>query len=75
MEAAARRGLAVDALICSGVSPEPEVVERENLRFFRERYAKVPLIVLPRAAEDDLVRPERLAVRIEGAPPAWLGGG
>ena len=75
MEAAARRGLAVDALICSGVSPEPEVVERENLRFFRERYAEVPLIVLPRAAEDDLVRPERLAVRIEGEPPAWLGGG
>ena len=42
MEAASRRGLAVDALICSGVSPEPEVVEQENLRFFRERYAAGP---------------------------------
>ncbi len=74
MEAAARRGLAVDALICSGVSPEPVVVEEENLRFFRERYAEVPLIVLPRAAEADLRRPERLAVRVEGEPPGWLGG-
>ena len=74
LEAAARRGLAVDALICSGVSPEPEVVEQENLRFFRERYAEVPLIVVPRVAEADLRRPERLAVRVEGEPPGWLGG-
>ena len=75
LEAAARRGLAVDALVCSGVSPEPAVVEEENLRFFRERYAETPLIVVPRATEAELRRPERLAVRVEGEPPGWLGGG
>ncbi len=73
LEAAGRRGLAVDALVCSGVLPEPEVVEQENLRFFRERYAEIPLIVAPQAAEADLRRPERLAVRVEGEPPGWLG--
>ena len=73
LAAAARRGLAVDALICSGVSPEPEVVEQENLRYFRERYAEIPLIVVPRAAEAELRRPERLTVRVEGEPPGWLG--
>ncbi len=75
LEAAERRGLAVDALVCSGVSPEPVVVEEENLRFFRERYAEIPLIVIPRAAEAELRRPETLAVRVEGEPPGWLGGG
>ncbi len=75
LEAAARRGLAVDALVCSGVSPEPAVVEEENLRFFRERYAEVPLILVPHAPEADLRRPESLAVRVEGSPPRWLGGG
>ncbi len=74
LEAAARRGLAVDALVCSGVSPEPKVVEQENLRFFRERYAEIPLVVAPRAAEAELRRPERLAVRVEGELPRWLGG-
>ena len=75
LEAAARRGLAVNALVCSGMSPEPEVVEMENLRFFRERYAEVPLIAIQRAAEAELRRPERLSVRVEGEPPGWLGGG
>lgn len=75
LEAASRRGLTVDALVCSGVSPEPAVVEEENLRYFRERYAEIPLIVAPRALEAELKRPERLAVRVEGEPPRWLGGG
>ena len=51
------------------------MVEEENLRFFRERYAETPLIVVPQAPEADLLRPERLAVRVEGEPPGWLGGG
>ena len=74
LEAAGRRGLAVDALVCSGVSPEPAVVELENLRYFRERYAEIPLITVPRAAEAELRRPERLDVRVEGEPPGWVGG-
>ena len=75
LEAAARRGLGVDALVCSGVSAQQDVVESENLRFFRERYPGIPLIVLPRAPQADLARPQRLAGRIEGRPPAWLPGG
>ena len=53
MEAASRRGLAVDALICSGVAGAGGSRAREPAllpRAVRRR----SLIVLPRAAEDDL---------------------
>ena len=78
LEAAERRGLEVRLLICSGASPQPEVVERENLRFFaamrrvRPRRDSTALIVIQRALEADASRPERLTVRIDGPSPEWL---
>ena len=77
LEAAERRGLEVPLLICSGTSPEPDVVERENLRFFaamgppRSR-AAMALVVIERALGADAGRPELLAVRTEGPLPEWL---
>ena len=73
IEAAERRGLEVSALICSGASSDPDVVECENLRFLRERYEAIPLVVIDRAAEADVTSPERLVVRTEGPSPSWLG--
>ena len=78
LEAAERRGLEVRLLICSGTSPDPDVVERENLRFFaamrgvRPLRAPMALIVIERALEADASRPERLTVRIDGPSPEWL---
>lgn len=78
LEAAERRGLEVPLLICSGTSPETDVVEAENLRFFaalreaRQERAPMALMVIERALGGDASRPERLAVRIEGPPPEWL---
>ena len=78
LEAAERRGLEVPLLICSGTSREPEVVERENLRFFaamrkaRQPHAPMTLLVIEYAHEADTARPERLAVRIEGPFPGWM---
>ena len=78
LEAAEGRGLEVSLLICSGTSPEPDVVERENLRFFaamrgaRQPRDPMPLLAIERAPEADAARPERLAVRIEGALPEWM---
>ena len=78
LEAAERRGLEVSLLICSGTSPEPDVVERENLSFFaamrepRRHRAPMALLVIERALEADAARPERLAVRVEGPLPDWL---
>ena len=78
LEAAERRGLQVPLLICSGTSPDPDVVERENLRFFaalgeaRRPRAPLALLAIEGALEADASRPERLRVRIEGATPGWL---
>ena len=78
LEAAQRRSLEVPLLICSGTSPDPEVVERENLHLFaamreaRPARAPMALMVIERAPEGGATRPERLAVRIEGPPPEWL---
>ena len=80
LEAAERRGLEIPLLICSGASPDPDVVEGENLRFFAAlREARPPcspmaLLVIERAPEAGASRPERLAVRIEGPAPGWLSG-
>ena len=80
LEAAGRRGLGVPLLICCGTSPDPEVVERENLRVFaalreaRQPRSPMALLAIERAPEADASRPERLAVRIEGPSPEWLPG-
>ena len=77
LEAAERRGLEVPLLICSGTSPEPDAVERENLRFFAamappQSRAAMALVVIERALGADAGRPARLAVRTEGPLPEWL---
>ncbi len=58
VETAERRGLRIETLICSGLSPKRTVVEVENLRFLRERYPKLPLIVLHKAAPRQLAKLE-----------------
>jgi dethiobiotin synthetase len=65
VEAAERRGLSIEALVCSGLSPKRPVVEVENLRFLQERYPKLPLIALYKATPRELAR---LALR-----PRYLG--
>ena len=80
LEAAERRGLEVPLLICSGASPDPDVVEAENLRFLaalreaRQPGSPMALLVIERAPGAGASRPERLAVRIEGPAPGWLSG-
>ncbi len=57
LEAAERRGLAVEMLVVSAFPSDAGVVERENLRFFRERYPDLSLVVLsqgPLAPADPL---------------------
>ena len=78
LEAAARRGLEVPLLICSGASREPDAVERENLRLFAamreapQAGAPMALLVIERACEAEANKPERLAVRTEGPLPGWM---
>jgi len=74
VEAAERRGLSVELLICSGYPDVPSVVERENLRFLRRRYPQLPLLVLRRAALDGDEGLEALRPWLLGEPPALLRG-
>ena len=80
LEAAECRSLEVPLLICSGASPDPDVVESENLRFLaalreaRPPRAPMALLVIERASEADASRPERLSVRSDGPLPEWLSG-
>lgn len=46
IEAAQRRGLAIDMLVCSGFPDDAGVVEFENLRFLRSHFPTLPLVVL-----------------------------
>ena len=74
VEAAERRGLAVEMLVCSDFPDDPGVVELENLRFLRARYPSIPLLVLHHA---DLGRADALDAlrpRLLGDPPALLDG-
>ena len=66
LEAAARRGLAVEMLVVSDFPAQPGTVEQENLRFFRARYPDLPLITLAHAP---LTPPDPLA----GLAPRLLG--
>ncbi len=50
LEAAQRRGLPVEMLVVSGFPADAGVTERENLRWFRDRYPALPLVVLAEAA-------------------------
>ena len=75
LEAAERRGLPVEMLVISGFPAPAGVTEWENLRFFRERYPDLPLVVLsegPLAPADPLAG---LVARVVGPPPLLLAKG
>ncbi len=72
LEAAFRRGLAIEMLVCSGLAAKPRLVEIENLRFLRSHYPETPLITLRRL---DRARPHDLSLlqpQILGDPPPLL---
>ena len=71
VEAAERRGLAVELLICSGFPDHPGVVEVENLRFLRTRLPSLPLVVL-RHADLDTDGLEALRPALLGEAPPLL---
>ncbi len=66
LEAAERRGLPVEMLVISGFPKDAGVTEWENLRWFRDRYPALPLVVL---AEAPLAPSDPLA----GLEPHLLG--
>ena len=66
LEAAERRGLPVELLVISGFPKDAGVVEWQNLRYLRDRYPALPLIVL---AEAPLAPSDPLA----GLDPHTLG--
>ena len=49
LEAADRRGLPVEMLVVSGFPADAGVTEWENLRWFRDRFPTLPLVVLAEA--------------------------
>lgn len=74
VEAAERRGLSVDLLICSAYPDGAGTVEAENMRFLHRRFPETPIVVLRRAdfegGEDlDALRPRLIG----GAPPLLAG--
>ena len=74
LEAAERRGLPVEMVVISGFPVNAGVVEWENLRWLRDRYPALPLIVL---AEAPLIPSDPLAglaPRLLGPPPPLLAG-
>ncbi len=74
IEAARRRDLDVELIAVSGFPRDAGVVEWENLRWLRERFPAIPLLVLaqaPLAPSDPLAR---LAPRLIGPPPPFLSG-
>ena len=74
LEAAERRGLPVEMLVISGFPKDAGVTEWENLRWFRDRYPALPLVVLaeaPVAPSDPLAG---LDPRLLGPLPPLLEG-
>ena len=74
LEAAERRGLPVEMLVVSGFPAAAGVTEWENLRWFRERYPDLPLVVLaeaPLAPADPLAG---LDAHLLGPTPPVLEG-
>ncbi len=72
VEAAERRGLAVEMLVCCGMPLEPGTVEVENVRFLRERYPEMPLVVLPWVPGNALGCLAGVEARIAGPVPDLL---
>ena len=74
LEAASRRDLSVEMLVCSGLAAEPRTVEIENLRFLRSHYPEIPLITLRRLDRASLHRLSLLRPQILGDPPTLAAG-
>ena len=74
LEAAFRRTLSVEMLVCNGLAAKPRLVEIENLRFLRSHYPQIPLITLRRLAQASLHRLSLLRPQILGDPPPLLHG-
>ncbi len=74
LEAASRRNLLVEMLVCNGLVAKPGLVEIENLRFLRSRYPEIPLIALRRLRQESLHRLALLRPQILGDPPTLMQG-
>ena len=72
VEAAERRRLEIECLVCSGYPARAGVVERENLRFLRRRYPALPIVVLQHADLGGADALARLRPRLLGDPPPLL---
>ena len=74
LEAAFRRTLSVEMLVCNGLPAKPRLVEIENLRFLHSHYPQISLITLRRLARASLHRLSLLRPQMLGDLPALLNG-
>ena len=74
LEAAARRDISIEMLVCNGLAAKPRTVEIENLRFLRGHYPEIPLISLRRLRRANLHRLSLLRPRLLGDPPPLIQG-
>ena len=74
LEAAFRRTLSVEMLVCNGLPAKPRLVEIENLRFLRSHYPQISLITLRHLARASLHRLSLLRPQMLGDLPALLNG-
>lgn len=74
LEAASKRNLSVEMLVCNGLAAKPRLVEIENLRFLRSHYPQISLITLRHLARASLHRPSLLWPKIFGDPPPLMEG-
>ena len=74
IEAAVRRNLSIELLVCNRLTAKPQIVEIENLRFLRGHYPGIPLITLRRLRRASLHRLSLLQPQILGDPPPLLQG-
>ncbi len=75
IEAAFRRNLSIELLVCNGLTAKPRIVEIENLRFLLGHYPEIPLITLRRLRRASLHRLSLLRPQILGDdPPPLLRG-
>ena len=72
LEAAFRRELSVEMLVCSGLAPDLPIVEIENLQFLHERYPSIPLVVLQRVPSEKLTDLSSLQPQLIGNMPPLL---
>jgi dethiobiotin synthetase len=74
LEAALRRNLSIEMLVCNGLAAKPRIVEIENLRFLRDHYPEIPLVTLRRLRRASLHRLSLLRPRLLGDPPPLMQG-